>query len=420
MLSGAVLESLQAASVSAPIANTPARTSVRRERDMGGGIRIEERYSGRVTTHITIEDPQGYAMPIDICRARLAGQFLTRNGPTTPAQVVQSLGAVQAQDYAGAKWALAQRVPSTTDAAVEAAIDAGEILRTHVLRPTWHFVAPADIRWMLALTGNRVREKMAGANRRLEIDRSFVRRSNAIFEQALAGGVSLTRAELATALSRARAGVVAGQRLAHLVMAAELDGVIISGPRRGKQFTYALLEERAPQSTPLTNEEALHQLARRYFRTRGPATPHDFAWWSGLTVADARRGIASNADALERISLGGTDYWMAADPVPAFRGRSAHLLPNYDEYFIAHRDRSAIGTRLGDISAVMGGNALVPKVIIVDGQLVGTWRRIGGANTMVVELRPRARLATAEKRHIASAAMEFGLFHGGSIEIRWT
>ena len=358
-------------------------------------------------------------MPLDICRRRLAGQFLTTTGPTTPADVVQILGAVQAQDYAGAKWALAQRVRGVTDMAVEATIDAGEILRTHVLRPTWHFVAPADIRWMLALTGARVKAKMASSNERLEIDRAFVRRSNAVFEKALSGGRSLTRAELAAALRRARLGVVAGQRLAHLVMVAELDGVVVSGPRRGKQFTYALLEERAAPAAPMTTEEALHELARRYFTTRGPATPHDFAWWSGLTVADAKRGIASNADVLEHVSLGGMDYWMAVDQPPPSRDRSAHLLPNYDEYFIGHRDRSAIGTRLGDIGSVMGGTVLVPNVIIVDGQLVGTWKRTASGDRMVMELRPSARLSTAERRRIVSAAIDFGRFHGLSVDVRW-
>src|SRR5579872_4054415 len=198
-------------------------------------------------------------MPLDICRLRLAGQFLTSTGPATPADVVKILGAVQSQDYAGAKWALAQRVPGVTDATVDAAIDAGAILRTHVLRPTWHFVAPADVRWMLALTGARVKAKMAGPNERLDIGRALVRRSNAVFEKALSGGRSLTRAELAAELRRARLGVVAGQRLAHLVMVAELDGVVVSGPRRGKQFTYALLEERAPAVAPISTEEALHE-----------------------------------------------------------------------------------------------------------------------------------------------------------------
>jgi len=373
-------------------------------------------------------------MPIDICRLRLAGQFLTRNGPATPAQAVQILGAVQSQDYAGAKWAVAQRVPGVTDVAVEGAFDAGRILRTHVLRPTWHFVIPADIRWMLALTGPRVRAKMAGSNGRLGIDEALVRRSNAVFEKALAGGRSLTRAELAAALQHARVGVVAGQRLAHLLMLAELDGVVVSGPRRGKQFTYALLEERAPNAPSMTTEEAIHELARRYFTTRGPATPHDFAWWSGLTIADARRGIASNAAALERVSLGGMDYWMGVDQTPPSRRGSAHLLPNYDEYFIGHRDRSAIGARLRDVGSVMGGTVLVPNVIIVDGQLVGTWKRLGSGqrgarglarktpaeiDAMVVELRPTARLAAAEKRRLVSAAMEFGRFHAASTSVRW-
>ena len=358
-------------------------------------------------------------MRVDICRWRLAGQFLTRVGPTVPADVVQILGAVQAQDYAGAKWALAQRVRGITDAALETMIDAGDILRTHVLRPTWHFVRPADIRWMLGLTASRVRAKMAGPNRRLELDRPFVRRSNAVFEKALAGGRSLTRQELSAELRRARLGDVTGQRLGHLMMEAELDAIVCSGPRRGKQFTYALLEERAPGAPAVSNEEALHELARRYFTTRGPATPHDFAWWSGLTVADAKRGIASNAGALERVTLGGTDYWLGADRSPPPRSRSAHLLPNYDEYFIGHRDRSSIATRLGDVGSVMGGTALVPHVIVVDGQLVGTWRRAATNDAIAVELNVGTRVTAAERQRILAAATELEPFYRLPVHVRW-
>ncbi|HEY2856738.1 MAG TPA: winged helix DNA-binding domain-containing protein [Gemmatimonadaceae bacterium] len=358
-------------------------------------------------------------MPLDICRWRLAGQFLTTTGPTTPPDVVRLLGAVQAQDYAGAKWALAQRVRDITDDALEAALDAGDILRTHVLRPTWHFVRPADIRWMLALTAPRVRAKMAGPNRRLELDRAFVRRSNAVFEKALAGGRSLTRSELAAELHGARLGVVTGQRLGHLMMEAELEGILCSGPRRGKQFTYALLEERAPAAPPISNDEALHELTRRYFTTRGPATPHDFAWWSGLTVADAKRGIASNAGALERVTLGGTDYWLGAAQSPPPRVRSAHLLPNYDEYFIGHRDRSAIAARLGDVRSVLGGTALVPHVIVVDGQLVGTWRRAARNDGIVIELSAGTRVTAAERQRILAATTALERFHRVPVDVRW-
>jgi hypothetical protein len=358
-------------------------------------------------------------MAIDIRRLRLAGQFLTTAGPLHAAEVVRALGAVQSQDYAGAKWGLAQRSRGRTDAEIEREIDDGEILRTHVLRPTWHFVARADIRWMLALTGPRVSAMMAPANRRLELDGAVFRRSHAVLAKALGRGHCLTRAELKAHLERAGVKTVTGQRLGHMMMQAELDGVVCSGPRRGKQFTYGLLDERAPPAPSLTRDEALRELTCRYFTTRGPATPRDFAWWSGLTVADAKRGIVASGDALRRVSLGTVEYWLSAEAAPPPRPtRTAHLLPNYDEYFIGYRDRSAIGNRARDTSTVTGGNALIPHVIIVDGELVGIWKRTLEKDTVVVRLHPLVPLSGAESARVAKAARDFGSFLELPVEVR--
>src|SRR4051812_19827394 len=217
------------------------------------------------STHKTIEARLGIRMKLDICRWRLAGQLLTTAGPKRGADVVHALGAVQAQDYVGAKWGVGQRARSATDASIERELESGNILRTHILRPTWHFVAATDIRWMLALTGPRVSAAMAPVNRRLELDQRLFQRASAVFTKVLVGGRSLTRAELAERIERAGIGAVKGQRLGHLMMQAELDGVLCSGPRRGKQFTYALLDERAPATAEIPREEALCELARRYF-----------------------------------------------------------------------------------------------------------------------------------------------------------
>lgn len=344
----------------------------------------------------------------DICRWRLAGQFLTTEGAASPADLVRTLGAVQAQDYAGAKWALAQRLRDATEATVEREIDAGRVLRTHVLRPTWHFVAAEDIRWMLALTGPRVSAAMGPMNRRLELERAIFRKSHAVLEKALSDGRNLTRAELRAALERAGLAPGTGQRLGHLVMQAELDGVLCSGPRRGKQFTYALLEERVPVTRKLTNDEALRELTRRYFATRAPASAHDFAWWSGLTVAQAKRGIEMLGAELERVTVADVPYWRGADRRPARRASSAHLLPNYDEYFIGYRDRRAIGVRLGSTSPVMVTSALVPHVIVVDGQLVGTWKRTLTGAGVTVTLRYLTRVTEPERRRVVKAARAFG------------
>jgi len=217
---------------------------------------------------------------MNITSARLCNQRLSGAGFATPEDVVSWLGAVQAQEYAGAKWALALRMRRASQPMIDATFAAGTILRTHVLRPTWHFVAPADIRWMLALSKPRVSAAMASYNRRLELDATVFRRSQRAIVRALRGGVQLTRQELKAVLQRAGINPGTIQRLAHIVIQAELDAVICSGPTRGSQSTYVLFEERVPASRLLERDHALAELARRYFTSHGPAQLRDFAWWA--------------------------------------------------------------------------------------------------------------------------------------------
>ena len=227
---------------------------------------------------------------IDLVRMRLRNQKLARSEFREPGDVVAWLGAAQAQDYPSAKWAIGMRANGITDADVERAFNEGTVLRTHFLRPTWHFVTPADIRWMLTLSGPRVHAVNASYYRKFGLDSATLARSRATLERALQSGTHLTRSELASALRRA--GIAAdGPRLAYLVMHAELDQVICSGARRGKQFTYALLDQRVQGVATVARDEALAELTRRYFSSRGPATLRDYVWWSGLTVRDARAGI---------------------------------------------------------------------------------------------------------------------------------
>ena len=344
----------------------------------------------------------------DLIRRRLAGQYLTTLGLETAAQVVRALGAVQAQDYAGAKWAVAQRTAGATDADVERELAAGSILRTHVLRPTWHFVAPEDIRWMLALTAPRVSAAMAYHNRWHELTPALFRRSNDALARALTGGKHLTRSELATALERA--GVRTTGRRVGLLMRAELDAVVCSGARRGKEFTYALLDERVPNAPPVERDAALLELARRYFRTRGPATARDFAWWSGLALADSKRAIEIAAKELEQVALDGGTFYFMQGKLPRAKP-SAHLLPNYDEFFIGYKDRGAIAGRIGHATHVTGGNASIPNVVIVDGQLVGGWKRRVEKARLVVALDLAVRLTPVEKRRITAATKRLGSYH---------
>ena len=374
-------------------------------------------------TGASIEPMTGTRSPrVDIAHRRLAHQHLLTSALRQPVDVVRRLGAVQAQDYAGAKWAVGMRTRGRVgDAAVERALREGAILRTHVLRPTWHFVTAADIRWMLALTARRVKAAMAYYDRQLELDDAVFRRSHAALTRALRGGHELTRSELGQVLRRARVGETRSQRLGHLLMRAELDAVVCSGARRGKQATYALLEERVPPAPahPPDRDEALLELTRRYFVTRGPATLKDFAWWSGLTVADASRGVQIAGQSLEREVIGDETYWSDA------RARSqrkssvmAHLLPNYDEYFIGFKNRGAIGRRLNSTDSVMSRDALTPHVIVVDGQLVGGWKRTLRKTAVVVELRVRADLRSSEQQAVVVAAHAFGDFLELPVELR--
>jgi hypothetical protein len=317
--------------------------------------------------------------------ARLDNQWLLSPVSRTPAEVVAHLGAVQAQEYPLARWGVGQRALHVTDAMVEAAFDAGDILRTHVLRPTWHFVVPADIRWMLALTGPRVLRVMAPYIRAVELDDRLMRRAQAVITRALEGALPLTRHELGAALARARISAT-GQRLALLVMRAELDGLICSGPRLGRQFTYALMDDRAPRCSPRERDEALAELTRRFFLSHGPATVHDFAWWSGLTVGDARVGLHLTGQALASRDIDGHTFWFAADRPPSprrTRARSVHLLPIYDECLIAYKHRSpAIGVPASGHSRPRTDRSAqaLPQpgrlnAVVIDGRLEGSWGR---------------------------------------------
>ncbi|HEX2442561.1 MAG TPA: winged helix DNA-binding domain-containing protein [Vicinamibacterales bacterium] len=346
---------------------------------------------------------------MNVAYARLRNQGLSSGRFTKAADVVSWLGAVQAQEYPGARWALALRMRRATDAAIERTFAAGEILRTHVLRPTWHFVAPADIRWMLALTAPRVRAATASYDRRLGIDASVIERSNKAIARALKGGRQLTRQELKAALQEVGVAADGTQRLAHLVMHAELDAVVCSGALRGKQFTYALLDERAPGSRVLPRDEALAELTRRYFTSHGPAQLQDFVWWSGLTTRDVRAGLEMAARHLADDVIDGKRYWFSSSMrVVAPPARAAHLLPPYDEYLIAYKDRSAALD--AGLWKPIADRDPFSSTIVVDGQVVGGWRAIARNGKVTATLDLPVRLKKTDERLIADAVRRFAAF----------
>lgn len=350
-----------------------------------------------------------------IVSERLHNQRLASGGCKQAVDVVRRLGAVQAQDFPAAKWALGLRMRSATDAAIEDAYNDGEILRTHLMRPTWHFVAPEDIRWLLALTAPRVNARAGPNFRKYELDAAVFKQTNKVLTNALRDGKHLTRAELRAALNRAGIAADDAIRLAHIMLRAELDGVVCSGRRAGKQFTYSLLEERVAAAETLTRDEALAKLSERYFTSHGPATLPDFVWWSGLTASDARRGIDMIDSQLRKELLADKSYWLPrAKPRPS--GGSAYLLPAYDEYNVAYKDRAAV-VDFSDTHPQLSAWDLLGPTVIVDGKVAGNWKATLTQKSVTISVTPARNLKRPEKLAITKAAGRYAAFLGLSADV---
>ena len=341
--------------------------------------------------------------------ARLRNHKLSSPGFERPADVVRWFGAVQAQEFHAAKWALALRMHTATNADLEDAFNRGEILRTHLLRPTWHFVTPEDIRWLLQLTAPGINRRCAAVYRDYELDPPLLKRSNRVLTKVLRNGNHLNRSEIRAMLKRE--GITADDtvRLTYILLRAELDGIICSGPRRGNQLTFALLEERVPPHGQLTGDEALVELTRRYFASHGPATLADFVWWSGLSTTDARRGIALLAREIETIKFGEAVYWISPAASTSSRSVKAHLLPAYDEYNVAYKDRQLVFDQ-DPISQITNAGAIGPTVII-NGKIISTWKATV-EKKLKINLGPSRALQEREEVLINEAAKRYAVFHG--------
>ncbi len=349
---------------------------------------------------------------LNLVPLRLRNQRLLSTTFRQPAEVVGWLGAVQSQEFAQAKWALGQRMVEATDRLIEQAFDAGAILRTHVMRPTWHFVTPEDIRWLLALTKPRVHARNRLSYQQLALDEPLLRRCGELIADAVQGGNYRTRDEIGEMLTGA--GIPAeGRRLAYIMHHAELEAVVCSGPRLGKQFTYALLDERVPPARAFDLAEARAALVLRYFRSRGPATLKDFRWWSGLSAAEARAGLEQVRSQLSREAMGDQIYWLAGSTSPERPSAPmAFLLPNYDEYIVGYTDRSAVFDAHEVPPADARGNLLYNHTILIDGLVVGTWKRAIQKDAVSVSCLPAHPLTPGEDQALEAAVRRYGEFLG--------
>lgn len=347
---------------------------------------------------------------VDIAHARLINQGIVPGHLTTPSAVVAWLGVMQGQDYAGAKWALGLRLPGSTDAMIEAAFHAKAIVRTWAVRGTLHLVAATDLRWLLALLAPRVIARNARRYRELGLEEATLRRSNDVLAAALQDGQPLDRPALLALLEQAGIATT-GQRGVYMLQRASLDGLICQGVAVRNVPTFMALDESIAQGKTLTREEALAELAERYFTSHGPATLKDFIGWSGLTAGEARAGLAASSAQLQQITMNEQAYWLAQEPpTPSQPPQPLYLLPGFDEYLLGYADRSAVLDPQYANHIVPGGNGIFYPTIVSNGQIVGTWQRTFKKGTVVITPQPFTTLQPDEFEAFTSVAQRFGAY----------
>jgi hypothetical protein len=326
------------------------------------------------------------------------------------------MGGMQGQDLPGVKWSIGLRLPDAVQSEVDRAFDAGTIIRTWPMRGTLHVVAAADVRWMLSLTSAK---NISGSQRRrdaLELDDKTLARCHQVFEKTLQGDKQKTRDEMCAAL-KADGISIEGQRAYHILWNAALHGLICLASTDAKEQNFALLEEWVKPVKAKTRDEALAELAWRYFRSRGPATIKDFIWWSGLSATEARAGFADIKAKLISVAVGKTEYWMSPDITLPKEKVSAFALPGFDEYILGYQDRSAVLAPQHAEKICPGGNGMFASTIVVDGQVVGTWKRTVKKNAIAITAAPFDKLNKAEKSAFKQAAERYGAFMGLAAEL---
>jgi hypothetical protein len=346
----------------------------------------------------------------DIVRWRLLNQRLYANPLAKPADVVAWMGAIQAQDYPGALWAVGQRSLNSADNEVERALTERAIVRTWPIRGTLHFVAAEDVRWITELCAPRI---IAGAaNRHLkdfELDEAEFGRSREALTNALQGGRQLAREGMFRVLNAA--GITtSAQRGYHILWQLALEGLLCFGPRQGKPQTFVLLDEWIPNTKRLPREEALAELTRRYFTSHGPATHYDFAWWAGLTLKDALAGLNANRHNFERVEIGGQSYYLPPVlPQPEVDLPHALLLPAYDEYTVAYREREVIFSPAA-AQREDPASEILKAVMVIDGLVRGTWKRTLKKDSVNLSFSPFSSLDEDEREALSEAAERYSSY----------
>lgn len=335
-------------------------------------------------SRISIFDKQTRLMKFeDISNIRLAKQYISSSDKTTPKDVVGYMCAMQAQDYIMSKFAVGARLSNTTEGIVESAIDKGEILRTHLLRPTWHLVSSDDIHWLLELSIPHIKSLLKSRHKGLEITETFLSKVYRMLEKELRDKNYKTRDEIVTCFKNAKIALD-DNRAAHILMNAELEGLICSGPMMNKKLTYALLNERVKKGNPLTKDESLERLARKYFTSRYPATLKDFVWWSGLPVGEAKKAIEMIRHDFVAEEINSETYFIAKSHKNDGRDNSLYLLPAFDEILISYANRDALITKVNNKKTI-SNNGVFRPIIVANGSVIGIWRKVSKGNKLLIE-----------------------------------
>lgn len=368
------------------------------------------------------------AISRDLAAARVRNVLLGPVLAPDPVAVVDRLLCVQAQEHAFSRWSVAQRTEQPNEAAVLAAIASGAIVRTHILRPTWHYVRGEDLRWLQALTGPRVRGLSAGWYRNHGVDDDFFRATRQVIEAELVGGRCKTRDELRQALGGAGIDVT-GQRITVALFDLELRAVICSGPVNGRHHTYGLVDELLQPAPTLAGDEATARLVQRYLAGHGPAQLKDLGWWSTLTLKQLQRGAADLGAAIAATTVNGAEYLWLADQGPVARGpeqpgRSFSLLQVFDELFVGYSPSRTLVDVDGEYGSILPiGFSKMMHVVLEGDRLVGRWRsdrlRLpDGAKGLEISVALNRPLSRADRRSLQRAAAAYGAFVGMAATVK--
>jgi hypothetical protein len=352
----------------------------------------------------------------EISAIRLENQQIKGTKFRKVQDLVEWMGAMQAQDFSMAKWAIGARLPDATDEMATEAFQKGEIVRTHLLRPTWHIVTSKDIHWILELTSPHIKPLLRLRHRDLELSELTINRSKSVIEKSLVGGKHLTREEIMLQLQSS--GITTeGQRASHLMLICELDGLVCSGKPNGNKQTYTLLDEWVSKTSSISRDEALAELAKRYFRSHGPATIQDFIWWSGLPVKDAKNALEMVKSEFISTKIDERIFWFSESNSDSGGEKTkAYLLPAYDEFIISYRDRTDSLLAV-DFKKAVSENGLFRPIIVVNGKVIGIWKRQQMKNQLLIIPEYFSRVTQNEQEQIDTASKQYGHFLNMKVEL---